>query len=84
MLTRDECVNRIICYLKEYVLPDPNIELPLDESLIAAGIIDSYAIVDIINFIETEFNVTIEDEYITAEQFGSLNKMGTLIVKLCG
>ena len=53
--------------------------IPLNESLIEIGILDSYGIIELIEFIESTWAIVIEDDEITKEKFGSINKMTQLI-----
>ena len=75
----DHYIQIILDYLKNSVLLDPNDEIPLDRSLLEAGILDSYGIVDLLTFIEGEFGLTIPDEDITKEKMGSIRKMANYI-----
>ena len=72
-------VQRIVDYLKESVLLDPSQEIPLDRSLLEAGILDSYGIVDLLTFIEGEYGLAIPDQDITREKMGSIRKMARYI-----
>ena len=53
--------------------------IPLNESLIEIGILDSYGIIELIEFIESTWDIVIEDDEITKEKMGSINKMTQLI-----
>jgi acyl carrier protein len=77
--TTDCYIQRILDYLKGSVLLDPSQEIPLDRSLVEAGILDSYGIVDLLTFIEGEFGLAIPDEDITKEKMGSIHKMAKYI-----
>jgi acyl carrier protein len=77
--TTEAYVQRIIDYLKESVLLDPSQEIPLDRSLLEAGILDSYGIVDLLTFIEGEYGLAIPDQDITREKMGSIRKMARYI-----
>jgi acyl carrier protein len=55
--------------------------LPRDESLVELGFIDSYAVVELVEFLEKNWNISILNEEITREKMGSLNKMATLILQ---
>jgi len=72
-------VQRIVDYLKESVLLDPSQEIPLDRSLLEAGILDSYGIVDLLTFIEGEYGLAIPDQDITREKMGSIRKIARYI-----
>ena len=53
--------------------------IPLDQSLVELGYLDSFGVVELVSFIEKNFNVVINDDEITKEKFGSINKMTNLI-----
>jgi acyl carrier protein len=54
-------------------------ELTPETSLISSGIIDSLSLIRLINFIETNFGVTIEDHEVVVENFDTLNNLAALI-----
>lgn len=53
--------------------------LPRDQSLLELGVLDSYGVVELIAFLETEWNIQIPDADITKEKMGSINKMAKLV-----
>ena len=59
----------------------PAASLPRDESLVELGFIDSYAVVELVEFLEKNWNIAILNEEITREKMGSLNKMAALILQ---
>jgi acyl carrier protein len=75
----DPYIQRILDYLRDSVLLDPSKEIPLDQSLVEAGILDSYGIVDLLTFIEGEFGLAIPEKDITKEKMGSIRKMARYI-----
>lgn len=76
---KDPWVQSILDYLKGSVLLDPSVEIPLDDSLLETGILDSFGIMDLLTFLEREFGLAIPDEDITKEKMGSIRKMGKYI-----
>lgn len=54
-------------------------DIELDRSLIEQGVIDSFGLVEITGFIEQQFSVTVREEDMTRETFGSLNKMARFV-----
>ena len=40
---------------------------------------DSFGVVDIVVFLEGQFSISINDDEITKELFGSINKMASLV-----
>ncbi len=57
--------------------------LPLDESLVELGYMDSFGVIDIVTFLEGTYSIQIMDEEITKEKFGSINKMAGLVFLKC-
>ncbi len=72
-------VESILDYLKSSVVLNPFEVIPVDQSLLESGVLDSYGIMDLITFIEREFGLTIPNEDITREKMGSIRKMASYI-----
>jgi acyl carrier protein len=53
--------------------------IPLDKSLLELGLIDSFGVIEIITYLEKKYKIKINDNEITKEKFGSLNKMSKLV-----
>ena len=56
-------------------------KIPLNESLVELGYVDSFGIIDLVEFLEKSQKVKIHDDEITKEKFGSINKMVNTIYK---
>ena len=56
-------------------------KIPLNESLVELGYVDSFGIIDLVEFLEKSQKVKIHDDEITKEKFGSINKMVNMIYK---
>ena len=54
-------------------------ELAYDSSLITNGLIDSLAILDIIAFLETRFDIRFEPEDLTGDNFDRISSMAALV-----
>lgn len=54
--------------------------LPRDQSLVEIGVIDSYGVVELISFLEDKWKIQIEDDEITKENLGSIDKMANFIL----
>ena len=80
MNKQSEIVNTIIDYLKKGnpVYKDLS-EIPLDKSLVELGYMDSFGVIDMVTFLEGNYSITIKDDEITKEKFGSINKMAKLV-----
>ena len=75
--------NKIFDELLDYVFSKSDLDnkknIPIDKSLLAEGILDSYGIIELVEFIEENWSITIEDNEFTLEKMGSINKMMKLI-----
>jgi acyl carrier protein len=65
--------------IKQYILshfpPARRRELREEDPLLESGIVDSLGILDVVAFIEAEFNVKVEDEDLTSENFQNIARM---------
>ena len=55
--------------------------VPMDKSLVELGFIDSFGIIDLVTYLENKWKIKIENEEITQDKFGSINKMVNLVFK---
>ena len=78
--------NKIFDELLDYVFSKSDLDnkndIPLDKSLLAEGILDSYGIIELVEFIEENWSINIEDNEFTLEKMGSINKMFLLAILL--
>ena len=70
--------------LLKYVLQQSDMiekieEIPLDKSLLKEGILDSFGIIELVEFVENKWELIIEDEEFNVENFGSIEKIINLI-----
>ena len=79
-ITDKEIERDLISYLKNGnpVLAKMQ-SLPLDKSLVELGYIDSFGVIDLVTYLENKWKVKIENDEITKEKFGSINKMINLV-----
>ena len=78
--TNKEIEEDLIRYLKNGNPILSNMKnISMDESLVELGYIDSFGIIDLVTYFENKWKIKIENEEITKEQFGSINKMVNLI-----
>ena len=77
--------NVILDYIKnEYLDEDDDDDMELDKEtpLITSGIVDSFSMVSLKRFLETECEITIPDEDATPEAFNTVSKIIELIQRL--
>ncbi len=76
----DEIKDKIREYVvDEYVEEGEEIEVKDDTPLITGGLVDSFSMVSLKLFLETEYNIKIPDERATAEAFDTLNAIAALV-----
>jgi len=81
-MSMDDIREKIIAYLQMNHPSNMDTRaIPLDESLLELGIIDSYGVVELVDFLEQSWNITIADNEITKERMGSINKMAQLVLE---
>jgi acyl carrier protein len=56
-------------------------KIPLDKSLLEMGLIDSFALIELVGFIEKFYKIEIQDDELTKKKFGSIIKMSNLVIK---
>ena len=81
--------DQIVAELLDYIydanpLAEDSRPLPHDESLHELGILDSFAVVELVEHIENRWSIRIYDTDITKERFGSVNKMARVIGEKLG
>ncbi len=70
---------RLRAYLSDNCLHIPADEIPLDQRLISSGLVDSFHLVDLAMFIETELGVRLDDTELNAGVFDSLAQLIALV-----
>ena len=70
--------------IKRFLFECDEIQLPVKEleddmSLLASGLIDSLAVLDIIAFLETRFDIQFDPEDLTGENFDRISSMAALV-----
>ncbi len=64
-------------WLQENVTGDR--EIPNDEPLIENGVLTSLQTVELVMFMEEKFGITVEDDELDEENFGSVNNIAGLV-----
>ena len=54
-------------------------KIPKDKSLVELGLVDSFGVIEMISYFEKKYKIRIEDNEITKEKFGSIDKMIKLV-----
>ena len=79
-ISSKEIEKDLIRYLKNgNPILDKMKDVPLNESLVELGYIDSFGVIDLVTYLENKWKVQIENAEITKEKFGSISKMINLV-----
>jgi acyl carrier protein len=78
-MTVETVTDRIREYLAEHFPAARARRLDLDESLLTNGILDSLGVLDVVAFLEAEFQITVTDEDLLPENFESLARLTTFV-----
>lgn len=80
-MQRDQVVARIRAFVNEnFLYMRPDFELADDDSLMGTGVVDSMGVMEMIEFIESEFGVTVGDADITEENLGSIDAIASYVI----
>lgn len=72
-MSASDILNRTRAYvLENFLYMRKDAQLSETDSLLGSGVIDSMGVLELVEFVQSEFNVTVEDEDITEENFGTL------------
>jgi acyl carrier protein len=76
--------DHIVAYIRKHYVPDESISIPTNKSLIEEGLIDSFAVVELVTFLEQSYGIRIPDSDTTRENFGSIERMANYLAKRTG
>jgi acyl carrier protein len=68
-------------FIKSNFLFDDRKILKDDDSLLGSGIIDSTGVLELISFLEKEFSISFEDNELTGENFDSISKIISFLLR---
>lgn len=72
-MSHPEIISRVRAYVAEnFLYMRKNFEFEDTDSLLGRGIIDSMGVIELLTFVQSEFGITIDDDEITEENFGTL------------
>jgi acyl carrier protein len=77
-----EILTRVRGFLQEnFLYMRPDLELGADDRLMERGIVDSMGVLEMLNFIETEFGVRASDDEISEANLGSLRAIAQFVAE---
>ena len=74
--------QRISKYVSENLLyVDEGFEYDYDTSFIGEGLIDSMGVMELLNFVQSEFDIRVEQQEVTPDNFDSINKLAAFVAR---
>ncbi len=67
--------------VETFLFDAPDSAFDDDDSLLDSGIIDSTGVLELVSFIEEEFDIEVKDEELIPENLDSLNRLASYIEK---
>ena len=67
--------------VENFLFGDTDSEFEDDTSFMDSGILDSTGILELINFVESTFNINIDDDEVLPENLDSLNNLEAFITQ---
>jgi len=85
-MTQEEIRGRVWAYIVEnFLYMRQNVEVDPDASLLRKGVLDSMGVLEMIGFVEESFGISVDQDEVTMEHFGTLNAITRYIEsKLAG
>ena len=80
-MNKNQIVSRVRNFVEEnFLYMRPDLELANDESLMGKGVVDSMGVMEMIEFLEEEFGVVVDDDDITEENLGTVDRIAEYVV----
>lgn len=64
---------------ENFLFSDNGFELDNDESFLEAGVVDSLGVLELVTFVEENFDVQVPDEEIVPDNFDSVDRLADYI-----
>jgi acyl carrier protein len=69
----------LLDYVKKELAVGSKRNIQMDDDLLSAGIIDSLGVLQLVAFIEDQFNIQMPDEDVVLENFQSVNSLANYL-----
>jgi acyl carrier protein len=69
----------LLDYVKKELAVGSKRNIQMDDDLLSAGIIDSLGVLQLVAFIEEQFNIQMPDEDVVLENFQSVNSLANYL-----
>lgn len=76
-MNTEATIERFI--INEVMMGDSQIKIDPDQSLLTSNVLDSLALIRLVNFIEEQFGVSVEDDEVIPDNFETINAIKTYL-----
>lgn len=80
-MIRSEVEEQVHEFLVSNFIFDPSVRLGLEESLLESDIVDSTGVLEVIMWLETTFNIKVDDSEVLPENLDSVRCMADFILR---
>ena len=85
LVQHHEVLNRVRKFVRQnFLYASPDMQVADSEQLLEAGVVDSMGVIEMLEFLQHEFGVTVPDEDVTEENLGSMQAIATYVVARVG
>src|SRR5256885_1715029 len=75
--TTASIISRTRAYVQEnFLYMRPNMELSDDDPLLGRGVLDSVGVIELVEFLQAEFHITVGEDEMTEQNLGSFTAIG--------
>jgi len=80
-MSQDTIAETVGRFIKRNFLFDENAELSRDKSLLGSGVIDSTGVLELIAFLEQQYQLKLDDSELVVENFDTVEKIEAFILR---
>lgn len=80
-MEKSEIMSKIEQFIHTNFIFDENLALAKDQSLLDSGVIDSTGVLELVNFLEETFGLTVNDEELVPDNLDSINNIAAFVQK---
>jgi acyl carrier protein len=80
-MSQAKVMERTLAYIREnFLYARPDLPLGETDSLLGKGIVDSMGVMELVEFIQSEFGVEVKEEDITEDNLGTLRAISNYVM----
>jgi len=80
-MNREEIVGQILVYVKRLVKNDVQFDVTPETRILSEQVVDSLGIINLVTFIESKFNIKMEQSDLTLDNLDSVENIADYVVR---